>query len=185
MKIEIKNIKHAANLSEETYAYTATVYVDGVAMFDVKNDGCGGSDSQYPRKGFGYDDLMRVEAWITENIPSKRRQGVAIKALTISRWVPMFDFGDKELFESKPDLESVCQDAVADKLIVGDLKRALRSKVLFVEKADGPIFEIRFKGVQKIEDKHIGAFKKKKPAAIILNCLAGADALEIYKQACK
>ena len=168
MKIEIKNIKHAANLSEETPAYTATVYVDGVAMVDVRNDGCGGCDSQYPRKGFGYDDLKRVETWITENIPSE-----------------MVDFGDQELFESKPDLESVCQDAVADKLIAGDLKRALRSKVLFIKKADGPLFEIRFKGVRKIEDKHIGAVKKKNPEAIILNCLAGTDALEIYKQACK
>tara|TARA_R110002110_G_scaffold113256_1_gene281098 strand:+ start:140 stop:646 length:507 start_codon:yes stop_codon:yes gene_type:complete len=168
MHIEIKNIKHAASLSEETYAYTATVYVDGVAMFDVKNDGRGGCDSQYPRKGFGHDDLKRVEAWITENIPSE-----------------MVDFGDHELFESKPDLERICQDAVITKLIAGDMKRALRSKVLFTEKADGPLFEIRFKGVRKIEDKHIGAVKKKKPAAIILNRLAATDALEIYKKACK
>jgi hypothetical protein len=42
MKITLKNIKHARNLSEETNAFTATVYVDGKKAGDAYNRGNGG-----------------------------------------------------------------------------------------------------------------------------------------------
>lgn len=42
MKIELKNIQHAAFASEETYCFDATVYIDGVKSGTVGNDGHGG-----------------------------------------------------------------------------------------------------------------------------------------------
>jgi len=42
MKVEVKNIKHIASLSEETYCFTATLYVDGVKSGEVSNRGHGG-----------------------------------------------------------------------------------------------------------------------------------------------
>ncbi len=44
MKVELKNLKIAHHLSEETLAFTADVFVDGVKAGTVKNDGQGGSD---------------------------------------------------------------------------------------------------------------------------------------------
>ena len=51
MKIELKNIKHAAFASQETHCFEATVYIDGVKSFGVSNDGHGGCDNYYSVKG--------------------------------------------------------------------------------------------------------------------------------------
>ena len=45
MNITLKNLKIARHLSEETTAFTATIYVDGMSVGHVKNDGQGGSNS--------------------------------------------------------------------------------------------------------------------------------------------
>lgn len=41
-RISLKAVKYMASLSEETYCYTATLCVDGVAVGTVGNDGHGG-----------------------------------------------------------------------------------------------------------------------------------------------
>lgn len=49
MKIEVKKIKHARSLSEETNAFTAELYVDGEHVADCKNSGQGGMTDVYPK----------------------------------------------------------------------------------------------------------------------------------------
>jgi hypothetical protein len=49
MKIEVKKIKHARSLSEETNAFTAALYVDGEHVADCKNSGQGGQTDIYPK----------------------------------------------------------------------------------------------------------------------------------------
>ena len=49
MKIELKNIKYMASMSEETACFQASVYVDGKKEGDVSNRGTGGADDIYPR----------------------------------------------------------------------------------------------------------------------------------------
>lgn len=53
MKIEIKNIKHSAHLSEETEAFTATLYIEGKKAAYVRNDGQGGPTNIVPENGDG------------------------------------------------------------------------------------------------------------------------------------
>lgn len=45
--IQLKNVKIAWNMSEETTAFTATLYIDGKLAAHVKNEGTGGDN--YPR----------------------------------------------------------------------------------------------------------------------------------------
>lgn len=45
MKIELKNIKHAAFASQETECYQATIYIDGKKSGFVDNGGHGGCDN--------------------------------------------------------------------------------------------------------------------------------------------
>jgi hypothetical protein len=45
MQITLKNFKHAAFASEETYCFQATVYVDGIKVGVAGNDGHGGCTS--------------------------------------------------------------------------------------------------------------------------------------------
>ena len=44
MKIEIKNLKVIMSMSEATFCYTATIYVDGKPFCYAKNRGDGGAD---------------------------------------------------------------------------------------------------------------------------------------------
>lgn len=44
MKIELKNIKSHSSMSEETNAFSAALYVDGVKAGFVSNDGRGGNN---------------------------------------------------------------------------------------------------------------------------------------------
>ena len=50
-KLELKNIKYFATLSEETPCYEATVYVNDKKAIHVSNRGVGASDSHdvYPQ----------------------------------------------------------------------------------------------------------------------------------------
>lgn len=43
MKIELKNIHHSPQLSEETHAFTANLYINGTHAGYAKNDGRGGA----------------------------------------------------------------------------------------------------------------------------------------------
>jgi hypothetical protein len=65
MKIEIRNLKIAASLSEET---TATVYVDGVATFAASNHGTGGCD-MYHRLPTATVTESDVNTWLADNCP--------------------------------------------------------------------------------------------------------------------
>lgn len=49
MKIELKKIKHARSLSEETNAFTAELHINGEHVADCKNSGNGGMTDVYPK----------------------------------------------------------------------------------------------------------------------------------------
>lgn len=67
MKIEIRNLKIARSLSEETTAYTADIYVDGVKSFAASNHGTGGCD-MYHRYPTAKVDEAAVNAWLATNV---------------------------------------------------------------------------------------------------------------------
>lgn len=67
MKIEIRNLKIARSLSEETTAYTATIVVDGVPTFAASNHGTGGCDF-YARLPTAKVTEAEVDAWLAVNV---------------------------------------------------------------------------------------------------------------------
>lgn len=67
MEIIIKNLKIARTLSEETTAYTATIYVDGVATFAASNHGHGGCD-MYHRLATAKVTETDVNAWLATHV---------------------------------------------------------------------------------------------------------------------
>ncbi|WP_103727304.1 hypothetical protein [Novosphingobium sp. HII-3] len=69
MKIELKNLKLAPSLSEETTAYTATIHIDGCAAFHARNHGHGGGDDFDPVRDYASPDLQAVNAWLAVNEP--------------------------------------------------------------------------------------------------------------------
>jgi hypothetical protein len=69
MKIELKNLKTLASLSEETHCYTATIYVDGKPAFEASNHGHGGPDMYRPIAPFTYEDEKRIDEWLANSKP--------------------------------------------------------------------------------------------------------------------
>lgn len=79
MKIEVRNLKHSASLSEETHAYTATIYVDGKPAFNASNHGTGGPDMYHPIAPFTWEDEKRIDEWLKANKPPHTDYGMTIE----------------------------------------------------------------------------------------------------------
>lgn len=79
MKIELKNLKHSPSLSEETNAFTATVYVDGKPLCHASNHGTGGPDRYHAIAPKTHADIDAVNAWLKTNRPADTSHGITIE----------------------------------------------------------------------------------------------------------
>lgn len=165
MKIELRKIHHSAQLSEETNAYTAQIWIDGKHVADVKNDGRGGCDFHYPVAPFTRADIEKVEARIKAEFPP----------------VDMSKYG---LDPHPASLESVCGDLLDTHLVEKDLKRLMRGKVLFL--VDGEVRHVGLKGVRSLTpeqvEKGAASVLRKYPTAKILNTMPLAEAVAAFKK---
>ena len=155
MKLELKNIKYYASMSEETDCYEAMLYVEGKRLGRVHNDGRGGSD----RHDFSWKDYERIDEWCVKNLP---------------KWTSDFDKS-----ENNTNLEMWCHDQVTDYLIRKDLKRHL--KKLFVMETDNNFYTYKVKW-SDLSDDQVAEFNKKHPTRIVLNALPFDEALELYRK---
>ena len=65
MKIELKSIKHYESMSEETYCFEASLYVDGERVGAVSNRGSGGCHD------YDFDSKIetKLDEWCKANLP--------------------------------------------------------------------------------------------------------------------
>ena len=157
MKLELKGIEYHATNSQETYCYSATVYVDGRPTVAVSNAGHGGGDIQHPVKGARYT-VREVDEWCKSHL---------------DKW----ELYDGEMAET--DLEKWCWDMVEEWLLEKDLRRALRSKILYVE--EGQLYESRYKGVRTLTARHLAHWRQQHPDVMPLNDMPIDKALAKYK----
>jgi hypothetical protein len=101
MKIELKNFKYYAGMSEETNAFTADVYADGKKIAYAKNDGHGGS-TYYHAEPKNRTLLEQAEAYC-KSLPDQKPEGYT--------------------FVIKMDLEQMIDDLVTEKLLEQDKKK--------------------------------------------------------------
>jgi hypothetical protein len=159
MKIELKNIKHAAFASHETNCYSATIHVDGKKAGTVDNEGYGGCDNIH------WDDSVfgqSVEDWATSQPKIKTEYG-----------------------ELTYDLELLFGQLVDEWLLTKELTRNLK-KGLLVRDSDTKKGSWRiFTGAlsQTIPRAMLGSLirtGKVKPDAICLNTLPVNEALKLW-----
>jgi hypothetical protein len=163
MKIELRKISHNARLSEETSAYTAQVWVDGVHICDVSNHGQGGGDSQYPAKGKTQADVDAINAEIKATYPKNTYEAG----------------GETHSYDA--DLETVCGDLLADYLLTRDLKRLLGANILFEK--DGKILQVSTKKVTQAQRLTlITLVKQRNGVDKTINEMPFDDALAIFKK---
>lgn len=165
MRLTLRNIKYSQSLSEETNAYTATVYKDGKPFCHVSNRGHGGSDDQRPIAPFTYADIKSADAWLAESLPP----------------IYMGKHGGEPL---KQSLENWCGERLTDHLVSADLRRALKRRVL--SERDGHIYETGLKGKRALTAQEVAklaaAIIAKHPSARILNTMPFEEALAIYRK---
>lgn len=86
MKIELKNIKHYASMSEETNCYEAVLYIDGKAVASVCNRGTGGE---------------------TNIVPTPQGRAMVLEAQKYCTTLPPYKSGE---FSIDMNLEMLCDD---------------------------------------------------------------------------
>ncbi|MCA6367555.1 MAG: hypothetical protein IM618_10970 [Cytophagales bacterium] len=113
MKISLKNIKHIKSLSEETEAFTADLYIDGILVGTANNRGHGGS---------------------TDYLPYEGKRGFIANAEKYCESLPEItaNFGDKS-FTYKQSLETVIDSIVNDfieRKVENDFENKIRKAML-------------------------------------------------------
>jgi len=162
MKLELKNIKHTAWASEETHCYQASLYVDGKPVAIVSNDGHGGCDRDYDHPKFKGDyraTMKAVDAYF--------------KSLPKTDACDIFPEGMEQ------ELEFWCADQVNNFLVSRELKKKLKSHVLFQFKHKDGIYQSKYHPTVTDGDWVIN--KQAGSTGRILNDMPFADALVIWK----
>jgi len=175
MKLELKNIKHTAWASQETHCYQASLYVNGKPIAVVSNDGCGGADRV---KIHGNFSLSSHDFVTYREILSDVEEH--FKSLPPSPF--SYEGADGVMIhDSLPQtLEGWCCDAVNDWLSARELKKKLKSHVLFQFKYKDGIYQSKYhptvtKG-EWVINKQSGETRR------ILNDMPFEDALAIWKE---
>ena len=150
-KIELKKIQVFEAMSEETNCYVGTVYINGKPAIEVKNDGHGGGDMQYPINGNDRRILDAANEYCKKNFPAS----LFLK--------PFEEATAKDV--TYCDLECWCGDQVTDYLIAKDVASMTKTKVAFLRGKD--TFTIKKAGhtvekitahLQKTEGKDVFIF---------------------------
>jgi hypothetical protein len=114
-QVTLKSITHNAGLSEETHAYTATIYVDGKKFATVTNPGHGGCDSVHPIDG-DWNAVKELESRIKATYPATEYHGMTIEE----------------------SLEGLCCKAVNEWLFDREWKRKLKRQFCAIK--DGALY---------------------------------------------
>lgn len=151
MKIELRNVKHAKFASEETECFQAVIYLDGIEVGSVSNEGHGGCNYY-------------------TNPTTRERLNVYGK--TLPKRVTKYKKDDGSFYELDYDADILIGDALIRALESKRLKTMLRTKVVMLDA--GKIYTLR------VEPFSIAGVKIKYPTAKILNELPFEEALDTF-----
>ena len=157
MDIELKNIKVLLQNSDETYCYSAMLYVDGCAIGRVANAGHGGCDDFQG----DWAKYTKADAWVAQNMPP----------------VDLSDYGIDE--PSPQSLEGLCHSLVGKHLDLRALKARMKRRVVFIR--NGDLMECRYQRVKLIEPHHVARFRMQNPNDIVLNGMQEDAALALWR----
>ena len=188
MNLEMKAIKHFAwrklsvlvterrssyirTGSEETFCYTAVVYLDGKPFAYVSNDGHGGSDRVYQHDK---SPLTRVQGAWDKKYKEIEEYFASLPNLDVGK----YDYLPEGLPQS---FELWCGLQVDKYLTTRDLKRHLKRAYLFTtNKGLRESRSFPLKDTPKVDLIRRQQIKSRYPEAVILNELPLEEALEIY-----
>ena len=158
--LTLKSIKRHSGLSQETHAYTATVYVNGKKWGTVSNSGTGGPDDFHANTG-GFNAVRELEDLVKETYPKQ--------------WV-----GSKYFPEGvDATLEILCQELLEDSLFEKQWKGRLATQITVIDDGEVYTWPRRFAP----NEENLKTVQEKHPKATILNGLPKAEALKLLRNA--
>jgi len=172
MNLEMKSIKHFASGSQETYCYTAVVYLDGKPFADVSNDGHGGCDYVHPHDK---SPLTKVQGAWRKKYDEIEEYFKSLPNLDVGK----YDYLPEGLSQS---FELWCGEQVTNFLDKKELKRLMNRCVVAQIKRDGELKVYQWNKPKGKPDWLLKEMiKKENSDATILNDLSEADALDIWR----
>lgn len=156
MQIELRKVSHNARLSEETNAFWAEVWIDGVKAGSARNDGHGG--------------CTFIE-------PHALRDRLAAYAKTLPAIVSDIVMkGDNDPFRYDPTAETLVDDALEQHLAAKRLTRILKTKLVVVREGKcytvGPFKTPGFAQEPSVVARYV------KPGDVLLNTMPVQDAVK-------
>lgn len=164
MEIVLRNFKYASLESLGTLSFTATVYVDGNRMFEVSDNGSGGSVRFDLCKGVTNEDLKQVEQWVIEQ-PK----------------VHLMDDMDTE-----DSLEFLIHRLADREVVKRRLKPKLKRQVVFFDPhpGTGGLLELPTSfNPSNLTDMHRQSINKLHPDCLILNDLDFEQSVDMFTAA--
>lgn len=162
MKIEIRNVKHHPDLSEETEAFSADLIINGQRIGAVSNRGIGGCDD-FHGDHVAYDAADR---WLRANRP-----GWSLDHNCPPECLHPHTIED--------EVSSLLAKHIGMKQMASDLRRNL----IFRREGEGGLYTIRVKAPHKPSDPAVQArLIATYPGATILNALPIEEAWTIYSE---
>lgn len=162
MILTLKNLKASEHLSEETQAFTATVYIDGKRAFYARNQGCGGENMLDPIQA----DADGIKAF-RQTVDSAREFFSAQPSVPCE-----YDGSSLPM-----NLDFAISLAVEEALYLKDMKRCL--KRVTVSTPEGIQ---TFKATFKPTPENLARIAAKYPTYVILNTLSETAALTVWKE---
>jgi len=151
-RIELKNIKHLAGLSEETLCFQASLYIDGRKCGVVSNRGHGACHDYTD-----HDALERLSQY-----------AATLPATSVT-------YGDETLW-FKQTADGLIDEALNNALHAQDLRKLMRNRVVFLQ--DGKIYQTTV--IRSGLGRYIEKYKSEgKP---VLNLMPFPEALDIYRK---
>jgi hypothetical protein len=158
MKIELKNVKHAAFASEETACFFAKVYIDGELAGEASNDGHGGANMYHP---WALHD--RLQAYAATLPPRK------------------LDMGDGNFIEVQPDADSLIARLLDEHLARKQFDRHIRDRIVWRDKGGKIRISVKMNRTELEHALKMPDLKKKlRDADVILNTMPKDEAFAVY-----
>lgn len=165
MRLTLSNVKYMKELSEETFCFHAIVCVDGVKVFEARNDGRGGATDFSPC------------AAKTPELFKKNRE-ILDEAMKWAETLPPKTDQYGETYDQC--LETVVEGLLVEHLNQKDLKAAMRKKVLI--KKDGKLYEFAMKHGKTVTPEAVQYIQSQHPTAQVLNAMDFNQALKVYME---
>lgn len=158
MRIELRKVSYNASLSQDTSAFTADIWIDGKKAGQASNHGQGGPTLITPL-------------------------ALSVQLDTYGKTLPAERIESDPPFVLQPDGEWLVGKALTDWVLLRDMKRALRNRVLYTRNDKPGLFQTRvLKPAQLQQALTASDIRQKWHVQVFLNTLPEGEAFSLYRE---